>query len=59
MAVLLVFRKKNEFFLFEENSGLGQKNNTLVSGNVSDEKNIHSDGRKLIYFLINLIEFLK
>ena len=34
-----------------------KKNNTLVSRNVSDEKNLHSGGRKM--FFINLIQFSK
>ena len=36
---------------------LGQKNKTLVSGNVGEERNLHPGGRK--YILINLIKFLK
>ena len=34
-------------------------NNTLVSGNGGDEKNLHSDGRKKNKKIINLIEFFK
>ena len=35
-----------------------KKNNTLVSGNAVDEKNLHRDGRKKNFF-ISLIEFFK
>ena len=35
-----------------------QKDNTLVSGNAGDEKNLHPGDRKTIFF-INLIEFSK
>ena len=38
---------------------LGQKkNNTLVSRNVGDKKNLHSGGHKEVFF-INLIEFFE
>ena len=33
-----------------------KKENTLVSGNPGDEKNLHPGGRKFIYFLISLID---
>ena len=31
-------------------AALGQRENTLVSGNAGDEKNLHSVGSKFIYF---------
>ena len=34
-----------------KNIRLGQKNNTLVSGNAGDEKNLHSGDRKLIFLI--------
>ena len=56
-ACFIVFLK-HEFFVFEENSVLSEKDNTFVFGNEGDQKNLHSGGRNFS-FLINLIEFLK
>ena len=42
-----------------KNGARTKKNNTLVSGSAGDEKNLHSGGRKFIFFLINIIDFLK
>ena len=36
--------------------GKAKENNTLVSGNTGDKKNLHPDGRKFIYFLLNFLE---
>ena len=45
----------------EQNKQLAgaKKKNTLVSGNASDEKNLHLGSYKLFFFLINLNEFFK
>ena len=34
-----------------------KKKNTLVSGNVGDEKNLHPTAACFLFFLLNLIEF--
>ena len=49
----------NEFYIRSKVIlGKAKKKNTLVSGNLGDEKNLHPSGFTLI-FLINVIEFFK
>ena len=54
----LKFQKvKLKFHILSKIIALGQKNNTLVSGNAGDEKNLHPGARN--FFLIDFIKFSK